>query len=135
VTGVPASDTASTDINTAATAIVPPASPGTHTIHGTVITGTTPVDARITIVKKYTGGPDATVAGAPADANSGALLYTVPTAAPVKAPYVAGTPPVFSPDNTLPGGRYTVTATVGGVTKTLDVDASTNDPVADFTFP
>jgi hypothetical protein len=135
VTGVPASDAASTDINTAATPILPPTSPGTHTINGTVSTGTTPVDARITIVKKYAGGPDVTVAGAPADANTGALLYTVATAAPVKAPYVANTQPVFSPDNTAPGGRYTVTATVGGVTKTVDVDATTNDPVADFTFP
>ena len=58
------------------------------------------------------------------------------TAAPVRAPYVAGiTPLVFSPDNTQPTGRYTVTATALGATKSTDVDATTNDPVVSFTFP
>ena len=135
VTGVTVTATASTDVNTNTTAINPPSS-AVHTISGTVTTGTTPVDARITIIKKYTGGPNITTAGAPADATTGLLAYTVSTAAPVRAPYVAGiTPLVFSPDNTQPTGRYTVTATALGATKSTDVDATTNDPVVSFTFP
>jgi hypothetical protein len=135
VTGVPVTAAASTDVSTSTTAINPPASP-VHTITGTVTTGTTPIDARIAIVKKYTGGPNVTTAGAPADATTGGLAYTVPTAAPVRAPYVAGINPlVFSPDTAAPTGRYTVAATAGGATKTVDVDATTTDPVASFTFP
>jgi len=135
VTGVPVTAAASTDVSTNTTAINPPASPS-HTITGTVNTGTTPVDARVAIVKKYTGGPNVTTAGAPADATTGGLAYTVATAAAVRAPYVAGgNPLVFSPDNAAPTGRYTVAVTAGGTTKTADVDATSSDPVVSFTFP
>jgi len=134
VTGVPVTAAASTDVSTSTTAINPPGSPS-HTITGTVSTGTTPVDARVAIVKKYTGGPNVTIAGAPADATTGGLAYTVPTAAPVRAPYVAGNPLVFSPDNAAPTGRYTVSVTALGTTKTADVDATTTDPTVSFTFP
>jgi hypothetical protein len=79
VTGVPVTAAASTDVSTNTTPIDPPASPS-HTITGTVTTGTTPIDARVAIVKKYTGGPNVTTAGAPADATTGGLAYTVPTA-------------------------------------------------------
>ena len=133
ITGVPVSVSASTDINTAATPIQLPAS-ASHTISVTV-NATPAVDARVTIVKRYTGGPDATIAGAPARANSGAQLYTVSTGAAIRAPYVANVQPVFTPDNNPPTGRYTVTATAGGVTKTADVDATTSDPSVSFTIP
>src|SRR5262249_28809498 len=59
VTGVPVTAAASTDVSTNTTPINPPASPS-HTITGTVSTGTTPIDARVAIVKKYTGGPNVT---------------------------------------------------------------------------
>ena len=135
VTGVPVTAAASTDVSTNTTPIDPPASPS-HTITGTVTTGTTPIDARVAIVKKYTGGPNVTTAGAPADATTGGLAYTVPTAAPIRAPYVAGgNPLVFSPDNEAPTGRYTVAVTAAGTTKTADVDATTSDPNVSFTFP
>src|SRR5689334_517282 len=135
VTGVPVTAAASTDVSTNTTPIDPPASPS-HTITGTVTTGTTPIDARVAIVKKYTGGPNVTTAGAPADATTGGLAYTVPTAAPIRAPYVAGgNPLVFSPDNAAPTGRYTVAVTAAGTTKTADVDATTSDPNVSFTFP
>jgi hypothetical protein len=136
VTGVTVSPTASTDVNTAGTPINPPSSPS-NTISGTVATpGTTPIDARVAIVKKYTGGPNVTIAGAPADGTTGGLLYTVPTAAPVRAPYVAGiTPLVFSPDNATPTGRYTVAVIAKGTLQTTDVDATANNPIVAFTFP
>ena len=139
VTGVTVTATASTDVTTSTTAIDPPLSP-LHTIRGTVITGTTPIDARVTIVKTYVSGiaagTTATVAGAPADATTGGLAYTVPTGAPVSAPYVAGiTPLVFSPDNTQPSGGFTVTVTAKGTTQSTAVDATTTDPTVSFTFP
>jgi hypothetical protein len=134
ITGVPVSVAASTDINTAATPIQLPASTS-HTISVTINGTNPPVDARVMIVKRYTGGPDATIAGATARANSGAQLYTVPTGAAIRAPYVANVQPVFTPDNNPPTGRYTVTATAGGVTKTADVDATMSDPAVSFTIP
>jgi hypothetical protein len=134
VTNVPVTATASTDVNTVGTPIDPPPSP-IRTISGTVITNTTPIDARVAIVKKYTGGPNVTMFGAPADATTGFLAYTVSTAAPVRAPYVAGiTPLVFSPDNTAPTGRYTVVVTAKGTVQSTDVDATSTDPVVSFTF-
>jgi hypothetical protein len=135
VTGVPVTAAASTDVSTNTTPIDPPLSPS-HTITGTVSTGTTPVDARVAIVKKYTGGPDVTTAGAPADATTGALAYTVPTAAPIRAPYVAGgNPLVFSTDNAAPTGRYTVVVTAKGTMQSQAVDATSSDPNVSFTFP
>jgi hypothetical protein len=136
ITGVPASDTASTDLNTAATAINPPAST-THTAQGTVNTGATPVDARVTIVKKYTGGPNVVIAGAPVDANTGNLAYTLSTGAAVRAPFVANNGALnFSADPAAPTGLYTIVVTSGGVSKSADVDVTTGDPgPASFTFP
>jgi hypothetical protein len=135
ITGVPASDTASTSINTIAAPIDPPPS-ATQTVTGTVSTTTTPVDARVAIVKPYAGGPNVVIAGAPANGTTGALAYTVSSQAPVRAAFSAGTPPAFSTDNTAPTGRYTVAVTAGGTTKTADVDATGGDPApVTFTFP
>ncbi|HEX4236314.1 MAG TPA: DUF4382 domain-containing protein [Caldimonas sp.] len=140
VTGVTVSAATSTDVSTSAAPISPPGS-SVHTITGTVSTGTTPVDARVAIIKKFNAPncptvPTATTAGAPADATTGGLAYSVATGAPVCAAFVAGiTPLVFSPDNTSPTGRYTVAVTAAGTTKTSDVDATTMDPAVSFTFP
>ncbi|HEY2558320.1 MAG TPA: DUF4382 domain-containing protein [Caldimonas sp.] len=135
ITGVPEIDTASTDINTNAVPIDPPPSV-TRTVTGTVSTGTTPIDARVAIVKPYAGGPNVVVAGAPANGTTGALAYTVSSQAPVRAAFSAGTPPAFSADNSAPTGRYTVAVTAGGTTKTADVDATGGDPApVTFTFP
>ncbi len=137
VTGVVVSNTAHTNINTAATPITPPAQGTLRAIGGTVNTGTTPVDALIEIVKKYTGGPNVVIAGAPVDGSNGNFLYTVSSGAPVRAPYVPNMAPlVFTPDNATPTGRYTVNAIVGGVVKSQDVDVSTTDATnLSFTFP
>ena len=135
VTSVPVSDNASTDVNTSGTAYDPPVS-ATRTVSGTVSTGTTPVDARVAIIKKYTGGPNVVIAGAPADATTGNLAYTVSSAAPVRTVFTPGAPAVFSPDNTPPSGRYTIAVTAAGQTKTADVDATLGDPApVAFTFP
>jgi hypothetical protein len=136
VIGVPASDNTATDVNTSGTAIDPPSGLPTRTINGTVNTGTTPVEARVAIVKKYTGGPDVVVFGAPADATTGALAYTVSSAAPVRATFTAGAPLVFGADNIGTPGRYTVAVTAKGTTQTADIDATAgNPPPVSFNFP
>jgi hypothetical protein len=137
VTGVVVSNTAHTNINTAATPITPPAQGTLRAIGGTVSTGTTPVDALIEIVKKYSGGPNVVIAGAPVDGSNGNFLYTVSSGAPIRAPYVPNMAPlVFTTDNATPSGRYTVNAIVGGVVKSLDVDVTTTDATnLSFTFP
>ena len=136
ITGVPASDNASTDLNTAANAINPPVS-ATHTAQGTVNTGTTPVDARVTIVKRYTGGPDVVIAGAPADASTGGLAYTLSSGAAVRAPFVANNGALtFSADPAAQTGLYTIGVVSAGVGKFVVVDVTSGDPApATFTFP
>lgn len=135
VTGVPVADTTSTDLNPSTVPIDPPSSV-THTATGTVSTGTTPVDATIRVTKKYAGGPNVVIAGAPADASNGALAYTLSNGAAVRAPYAANGALVFSADTTVPTGLYTITATSGGVVKSADVDATNSDPApVSFTFP
>ena len=136
VTGVPANDATATDVNTSAAPIDPPSGLPNRTITGTVTTGTTPIDARVTILKTYAGGTQVVVFGAPANAATGMLSYTISAATPVRAPYVAGSPPVFAADNTVPPGQYTVAVTAAGTTKTAVADATAGDPPPlTFTFP
>ena len=134
ITNVPAADATSTDINTSAAPITPPLAGVIHTVTGTVNAGTPPIDARVAVIKKYTGGPNVVFAAAPADASTGALVYTVPASAAVRAPFAAG-PLAFTNDTTSPPGRFTVAVTSGTTTKTADVDASGDPPAVSFTFP
>jgi len=134
VTGVPVTATGSTDVSTQAEPINPPTAAVQHGIIGTVSTGTTPVDARVAIVKSYSTGQNVVIAGAPADASTGALAYTVAGGAAVRAPFSA-LPLVFSADSAAPTGLYTVAVTSGGATKTQTADATTSDPQLTFTFP
>jgi hypothetical protein len=139
ITGVPASDTASTDLNSSAATAIDAAVSATHTATGTINTGTTPVDARVAVIKKYTGGPNVVIAGpdAPTDANTGNFAYTLSTAAAVRAPFVANNGALnFTADPAAPTGRYTIAVTSGATTKTADVDVTGGDPApAAFTFP
>jgi hypothetical protein len=134
VTGVPVADATATSVNANTAPIDPPVAV-IHTATGTVSTGTTPVDAAVRVIKKYTGGPDVVIAGAPVDASTGGLAYTLSNGAPVRATYGASIPLAFSADAAA-AGRYTIAVLSGGVVKTADVDVSTGDPppVA-FTFP
>ena len=137
VTGVVVTNTAETLVNATGDRIDPPASGTNRTIAGTVSTGTTPIDAMIEIIKKYTGGPNVVVATAPVNGTTGAFAYTVNSGAPVRAAFSPTTAPlVFSPDLSPPTGRYTVDAIAGGSRKSLDVDVTTGDATnLSFTFP
>ena len=135
VTGVPVSDTASTDVNNQGSRIQPPFST-LQTAFGTVSTGTTPIDARVMIVKTLTGGVNVVVFGAPADASSGNFAFTLTSGATARATFASGLPLTFTPDPALPTGAYTIAVTVGVTTKTAGVDVTngTAGPVS-FTFP
>jgi hypothetical protein len=135
VTNVTVAASTPTVINTSTPAIDPPVAV-IHTVSGTVNTGTTPVDARVAVIKRYAGGPDVVFAGAPADASIGALIYTVPATAAIRATFALGSPLGFSNDTTAPSGLFTIAVTSGASTKTLDVDATNGDPAPiSFTFP
>ncbi len=137
VTNVVVTNTAHTNINDAANPIDPPVQGTFRLIQGTVTTGSTPVDALIEIIKKYSSGPDVVVATAPVNGTTGEYRYTVISGAPVRAAFSPTMAPlVFSNDPATPTGRYTVKAIVGGSTKSLDVDVSTGDAAnRNFTFP
>ena len=135
VTNVPVDPSTATVINTSAAPINPPLAV-VHTVNGTVNTGTTPVDARVAVIKRYAGGPDVVFAGAPADASTGALSYTVPATAAIHATFTLGNPLGFSNDTAAASGGFTIAVTSGATTKTLDVDATNGDPAPiSFTFP
>jgi hypothetical protein len=133
VTGVPVTDTGSTDVSTAGAPIDPPVAT-LHTVTGTVNTGTTPVDARVAVVKVYSTGQNVLIAGAPADATTGGLAYTVASNAALRAPF-SPAPLAFSADSAAPTGLYTIVVTSGGATKSQVVDATSSDPSVMFTFP
>ena len=135
ITGVPVSNTASTDLNTSGAPINPPVSTP-HTATGTVSTGTTPVDASVRVVKRYAGGPTVVVAAAPVNASTGDLAYTLSTGAAVRATFAGGAPLGFTADTSVPTGVYTIVVNSGGVIKSADVDVTTGDPApVTFTFP
>jgi len=128
VTGVPVTDAASTDLNPSS-APIDPAVSTPHTAGGTVVTGTTPVDATVQVIKPYTGGPNVVVAGAAVDASTGAFAYTLSSGAPVRTAYTTNNTTLsFSPDNTAPTGRYIFSVTSGGATKTFPTDVTNGDP-------
>jgi hypothetical protein len=127
ITGVPVTTSAYTTVNAQTAPIDPPVS-GTHVAAGVVTTGATPVDAGVRVLKAYTGGPTVEVAAAPADGTTGAFSFTLPSAAPVKAAYVANATTLgFTADTATPTGRYTVEARSGASMKTQAIDLSTAD--------
>ncbi|HJV59938.1 MAG TPA: DUF4382 domain-containing protein [Albitalea sp.] len=136
ITGVPVVDTGYTYVNTTTSVIDPPAST-MYTASGTVTTGSTPIDATVDVVKKYTGGPNVVVAGAPVDGTTGVFSYALPASAPVRTSYAAAASAVsFTADPATPTGKYTLSATSGTSNKTIDIDVSGADSTGNaFTFP
>ena len=135
VTGVVVTNAAHTNVTDAANAINPPAATP-RTIQGQVSTGTTPIDAMVDIVKRYTGGPDVVVSSAPVNGTTGDFIRTVSAGAPVRAAASSTLPLVFAPDPATPAGTYTVNASAGGSTKSRVVDVTTQDRTnQDLTFP
>ena len=135
ITGVPVVATAYTYVNTTSATIDPPAST-MRTASGTVATGASPIDAVVSVIKKYTGGPNVVVAAAPVDGTTGAFSYSLPAGAPVKTGYVASASVLnFTTDSAVPTGKYTLSATAGATTKTADIDVTNAGSTTSFTFP
>ena len=136
ITGVPVVTTAPTTVNTTGAAIDPPTST-VRTASGAVATGATPIDASVDVIKKYSGGPNVVVASAPVDGTTGVYTFGLVSGAAVKTAYVANAASLaFTADTTVPTGKYTLTATSGATSKSVDIDVTgANVSGANFTFP
>jgi len=128
VTSVPVSTaTASvTAVNAATAAIAPPASP-MRELTGTALVGTTTTlvaDATAT-VRQAVGAATVQVAQAPVNAELANYRFSLPTAAPVRAPYAATGPLAFTAE-TASAGKYTLVGTAPGrTTLTQAIDFAT----------
>ena len=136
VTGVPVVDTAFTNVN-ASTAPIDPPNSMIRTASGNVATAASPIDATVAAIKTYTGGPTVLVASATADGGTGAFSQALPSGAAVKTGYVANAASLmFAADTAVPTGKYTLKATSGGATKSVDIDVTGADSTGTaFTFP
>ncbi len=135
VTGVTVNAGAVTALNTAAGALNPPTSATAIAI----AQGNAPVNTLVRAQQVLTAGPNVEVAGRFVDGLSGNFSYTLPTAAPLVAPYVAAPAAlVFLPD--LPAaGRYMLVASLSGFadkTATPATPLAANTTwVSNFSFP
>jgi hypothetical protein len=135
VTGVVVADALVTDVNAASADIMLPDS-AAGTVAGTVTTGVVPVDANLAASQLLAGGTMIEVGALPADADTGAYAFTLPVAAPIVAPYVAGTALAFAPD-TSAAGLYSLSASAGGAVKSAALPVLTTGATLtqSFTFP
>lgn len=132
MTGVPVQTTATTTVNQASFAILPPASAST-TVNGSV----SPATATVRALQTLTGGPTVETFWAPVDADTGAFQVTLPQGAPVRAAYVpnATTAYTFTADAAV-AGLYTLEAALADAVRTQAVNTAA--PPADeieFIFP
>ena len=143
VTGVPAG-TVTTVINGTSTAIATGTSTManvTGTVSVTSVSGSSTVstaltDATVRALQPLTGGPDIEVGHQPVDSVLGTYSFRLPSAAPMKAPFVsAGTALSFTADAAA-AGKYQIEATAPGrtpQTKPATVTGSTGATV-DFAY-
>ncbi len=135
VSGVPVIESTLLPLGTAAVPLAAPAS-ATATLAGTVSTGSTPVVATVHALQALGDGSTVQVAGQPVVGTGGAYSLTVPTAAPLVAPYVPSGALVFRADSGA-AGRYTLAARSGTAQKTagplLPAPGSTVNTA--FSFP
>lgn len=126
ITNVPVSLAAGvTALNTAQTPIVPSAS-AMASVAGVVSSSSALLtDARVSASQTLSTGQALQVASMGVDPETAEYTLALPLAAAVKAPYVAGSPLVFTTDSML-AGRYNVTGTATGYT------TQSTDPVLDL---
>jgi hypothetical protein len=117
ITNVPVSlATGVTTLNTAQTPIVPSAS-AMASVAGVVGNSLSALltDARVSASQTLSTGQALQVASMGVDAETAEYTLALPLAAAVKAPYVSGSPLVFTTDSML-AGRYNLTGTATGYT-------------------
>jgi len=136
--------TGRTTVSAALTRLLPGASPTLRSVMGTVST-TKPIDADLRALQSVGTYPNSLTplvieaAATPADAESGAYGFTLPTAAPLRAVWQAGiTAYIFSPVEDQ-AGRYAIEARAAGFVQpkfspTIDISQSDAAGV-DFFFP
>lgn len=115
-----------TTLNTAQTPIVPSAS-AMASVAGVVSNSISALltDARVSASQTLSTGQALQVASMGVNSETAAYTLALPLAAAVKAPYVSGSPLVFTTDSML-AGRYNVTGTATGFT------TQSTDPVLDL---
>jgi hypothetical protein len=115
ITNVPVSlATGVTTLNTAQTPIVPSAS-AMASVAGVVSSSTLLTDARVSASQTLSTGQALQVASMGVDPETAEYTLALPLAAAVKAPYVAGSPLVFTTDSMV-AARYNVIGTATGYT-------------------
>ena len=116
-----------------------------HTASGAVtaaVAADDAIDAAVSAIKKYGGGPNVVVADGPVNGSTGVFSHALPASAPVRTVYMPSAGSwSFTADAATPTGKYTLAArapadSASAVTKTVDVDVSTADSTGTaFTFP
>jgi len=136
VTGVVVTTDTVTSLNTSSGGLNPPTSTS-GTAAGVVATGVSPIDATVNAMQTLTGGDTIEVAGGAVNATTGAYSYTLAVGAPVVAPYVAAPGTLSFAADSAVGGKYTLAAISGGVTKTAGPISITSGVTVttNFTFP
>lgn len=137
ITNVPVSlATGVTTLNTAQTPIVPNAS-AMASVAGVVSSGSALLtDARVSASQTLSTGQVLQVASMGVDPETAEYMLTLPLAAAVKAPYVPGSPLVFTNDSMV-AGRYNLSGTATGYTTqstnpVLDLGVAGSTTVKDF---
>lgn len=137
VSGVVVTAGAVTNLAQASGLVLPSAGAGVAVLDGRVATGLALVDASVAVRQTLTGGTIIQLVDAPVDADSGDYAYSVPTVAPLVAPYVAAPAPLVFVADTGAAGRYFLRAVSGGAIKTsatIELDAGER-VTTPFVFP
>lgn len=138
MTGVPVAAASVTTLNATTSAIDLPASATSRTATGTTaIANSTTVPEAIVRAMQSVSGTTVEVKAMPVDATTGAFSFTLPTAAPVKAAYAAGSAsaPTFTADAAA-AAKYTLQATATGRTaQNAAVDLTSANSTTTITFP
>jgi len=127
ISAVPVTTTANTTLNASATPIDPPTTTA-RTASGivTVTPVVSPIMANVVARKVLADGLVVEVAGAPVDGSTGAFSFDLPSTAPQRAVYAAGTTAIsFAADSVTPTGKYTLVASSGASVKNVPIDIST----------
>ncbi|HEY9109858.1 MAG TPA: hypothetical protein VIN58_24545, partial [Roseateles sp.] len=121
------SSTTNTTLNASATPIAPPTTtvrPASGIV--TVAPVASPIMADVVARKVLADGLVVEVAGSPVDGSTGAFSFDLPSTAPQRAAYVAGTTAIsFAADSVAPTGKYTLVASSGASVKSMSIDIST----------
>jgi hypothetical protein len=137
MTGVPVSGTASTVIGSDSVRLNTPLSANAFAASGAVTVNASVVEtnAAVRALQSLTGGPTIEVGYSAADATTGAYRLTLPSSAPVRAPFVAGATGFTFTAEPIDAGKYRLEASApSSAVKVADILLVT-DVVTPFAFP